>query len=95
MSDSERKAIARAAFQEGISLQEAGNCPDALPKFEVAQKFFPAPTHTLHLAQCEAATGKLGIAGTSIPDARWMTTAAGSAGTPVLAVLRLGSPTGK
>jgi hypothetical protein len=39
----------------------------------------------------EAATGKLGIAGTSIPDARWMTTAVGSAGTPVLAVLRLGS----
>ena len=43
----------------------------------------------------EAATGKLGIAGTSIPDARWMTTAVGSAGTPVLAVLRLGSATGK
>jgi hypothetical protein len=43
----------------------------------------------------EAATGKFGIAGTSVPDARWMTTAVGSAGTPVLAVLRLGSPTGK
>lgn len=38
----------------------------------------------------EAATGKLGIAGTSITHARWMTTAVGSAGTPVLAVLRLG-----
>jgi hypothetical protein len=43
----------------------------------------------------EAATGKFGIAGTSVPDARWQTTAVGSAGTPVLAVLRLGSPTGK
>ena len=43
----------------------------------------------------EAATGKFGIAGTTPADARWMTTAAGSAGTPVLAVLRLGSPTSK
>jgi hypothetical protein len=39
----------------------------------------------------EAATGKLGIAGTTITDARWMTSAAGTAGAPVLAVLRLGS----
>lgn len=38
----------------------------------------------------EAATGKLGIAGTTITHARWMTTAVGSAGTPALAVLRLG-----
>jgi hypothetical protein len=38
----------------------------------------------------EAATGKLGIAGTTIAHARWMSTAVGSAGTPVLAVLRLG-----
>lgn len=59
MSESERKATARAAFQEGVTLQENGKCPEALPKFEVAQKFFPAPTHMLHLAQCSAATGKL------------------------------------
>ena len=38
----------------------------------------------------EVATGKPGIAGTTITHARWMTTAVGSAGTPVLAVLRLG-----
>jgi hypothetical protein len=37
----------------------------------------------------EAATGKFGIAGTTYPNARWMTTAVGSAGTPVLAVLRV------
>lgn len=43
----------------------------------------------------ETATGKLGIAGTSITNARWMTTAAGSAGTPVLAVLRVGNIAGK
>jgi hypothetical protein len=39
----------------------------------------------------EAATGKFGIAGTSVTQAKWMTAAAGSAGTPVLAVLRLGN----
>jgi hypothetical protein len=43
----------------------------------------------------EVATGKLGIAGTSITHARWMTTAVGSAGTPVLAVLRLGDMSSK
>jgi hypothetical protein len=59
MSESERKAIARAAYEEGVGLQEGGKCPDALAKFEVAQRFFPAPTHTLHLAQCQATTGKL------------------------------------
>jgi hypothetical protein len=42
-----------------------------------------------------ATTGQFGLAGTTITDARWMTTAVGSAGTPALAVLRLGSPTGK
>src|SRR5262245_16836706 len=50
MSESEKKAIARAAYQEGLGLQEGGKCTEAVSKFEVAQKFFPAPTHTLHLA---------------------------------------------
>jgi hypothetical protein len=59
MSESERKATARAAYLEGIKLQENGNCPEALPRLETAQKFFPAPTHLLHIAQCQAATGKL------------------------------------
>lgn len=59
MPEAERKAIARSAYQEGATLQEGGKCPEAIPKFEVAQKFFPAPTHLLHLAQCETATGKL------------------------------------
>jgi hypothetical protein len=45
----------------------------------------PATTVTF-----SATTGQLGLAGTTITHARWMTTAVGSAGTPVLAVLRLG-----
>lgn len=59
MSESERKATARAAYMEGIKLQDAGQCPEAIPRFETAQKFFAAPTHLLHLGQCQAATGKL------------------------------------
>lgn len=59
MSESERKATARAAYMEGVRLQEAGNCGEALPRLEAAQKFFSAPTHLLHIGQCQAATGKL------------------------------------
>jgi hypothetical protein len=59
MSESERKATARAAYQEGVKLQDDGHCPEALPRFDAAQKLFAAPTHLLHIAQCQAATGKL------------------------------------
>lgn len=59
MSESERKATARAAYMEGVKLQESGNCPEALPRFETAQKLFSAPTHLLRIGQCQAATGKL------------------------------------
>jgi hypothetical protein len=59
MSEGERKATARAAYMEGVKLQEAGNCPEALPRLEAAQKFFSAPTHLLHIGQCQAALGKL------------------------------------
>jgi hypothetical protein len=59
MSDSERKATARAAYMEGVALQDAKNCNEGLGKFETAQKYYPAPTHQLHIAQCQAATGKL------------------------------------
>jgi hypothetical protein len=59
MSESERKATARAAYMEGIKLQENGSCPEALTRLETAQKLFSAPTHLLHIAQCQAATGKL------------------------------------
>lgn len=59
MSESERKATARAAYMEGVKLQEAGNCAEALPRLEAAQKLFDAPTHLLHIGQCQAASGKL------------------------------------
>lgn len=59
MTEGERKSTARAAFLAGVSLQEKGECPGAIPKFELAQQYFKAPTHLFHLGQCQAAVGKL------------------------------------
>ncbi len=59
MSEGEKKAAARAAYQEGVKLQDQGKPADALSKFEAAQKLYDAPTHLLHIAQCQALLGKL------------------------------------
>ncbi|MBX3187916.1 MAG: hypothetical protein KF819_12910 [Labilithrix sp.] len=59
ISETERKSAARAAYQEGVTLQEAGKYGDALQRFESAQKLFDAPTHLLHIAECQALTGRL------------------------------------
>ena len=42
MSEGERKAAARAAYSEGVELQEKGKPADALARFEAAQKLFDA-----------------------------------------------------
>ncbi len=59
MSESERKAAARAAYIEGMQLQEKGNAAEALSRFEAAQKLFDAPTHLLRIGQTQATTGRL------------------------------------
>jgi len=59
MSDTEKKAAARAAYQEGVKLQDGGKAGEALGRFESAQKLFDAPTHLLHIAECQALTGRL------------------------------------
>jgi hypothetical protein len=59
MSEGEKKAAARAAYTEGIDLQEKGKPTEALARFEAAQALFDAPTHLLHIAECQALTGKL------------------------------------
>jgi tetratricopeptide (TPR) repeat protein len=59
MPEAEKRSTARAAFQEGVALQEGGKCSDAIARFQTAQRLYDAPTHQLHLAQCLAATGKL------------------------------------
>lgn len=59
MSDSERRASARAAYQEGVELQAQKSWGPAIEKLSAAQRFFDAPPHLVHLAQCYAASGKL------------------------------------
>ena len=59
MSDSERKASARAAYQEGVELQAQKTWPEALARFQFAQRLVDAPTHLLHIAECMVALGKL------------------------------------
>ncbi len=58
VSDADR-AAARELATQGIQLQQAGNYIEALDRFDRAQAVFSAPTHLLHIAQCEAALGKL------------------------------------
>src|SRR4051812_13661140 len=59
MSEGEKKAAARAAYIEGVALQDKGNPAEALARFEAAQKLFDAPTHLLHIAECQVLTGRL------------------------------------
>jgi hypothetical protein len=59
MSEAERKAAARAAFAEGVAFQDKRDCAQAIPRFETAQRLYDAPTHLLHLAQCNALMGRL------------------------------------
>ena len=59
MSEGEKKSSARAAFNEGIDLQDKGKPAEALRRFEAAQSLFDAPTHLLHIAECQALIGKL------------------------------------
>src|SRR5262245_26437920 len=60
MSEGERKAAARAAYAEGVDLQDnKGKPAEALTRFEAAQKLFDAPTHLRHSAECQVLTGKL------------------------------------
>lgn len=62
LSEGERKNLARTLFNEGVKLQEDPKSPDpraALAKFEAAEKYYPAPTIILHIAQCQALTGRL------------------------------------
>ncbi len=58
LSDSDR-AAARELYVQGVQLQQAGKYAEALDKFQRAQSVLAAPTHQLHIAQCQAALGKL------------------------------------
>lgn len=58
VSDADR-AAARELYIEGVKLQEQGKFEAALDKFQRAQSVFSAPTHLLHIAECQAALGRL------------------------------------
>ncbi len=58
VSDADR-AAARDLFFEGVKLQNEGKFPEALDRFNRAQRIFSAPTHLLHVAECQVATGML------------------------------------
>ena len=59
MSENEKKAAARAAYTEGVDYQEHGKFAEALADFEKAEKLYDAPTHLLHIAQCQTQLNKL------------------------------------
>jgi hypothetical protein len=56
--DADRLA-ARELYMAGIHLQNDGKFAEALESFSRARKVIDAPTTVLHIAQCEAALGKL------------------------------------
>ncbi len=58
IGDADRKA-ARDLFFQGVDLQNAGKFGDALDKFQRAQAVVNAPTNLLHIAECQAALGKM------------------------------------
>jgi hypothetical protein len=58
VSDSDR-AAARELYIEGVKLQDQGKFTEALERFQRAQSVFSAPTHLLHIAECQAALGRL------------------------------------
>lgn len=59
MSDSEKKSAARAAFQEGVALQQQGKIAEALARFQAGEKLYDAPTISVRVAQCQVLLGKL------------------------------------
>lgn len=59
LSEAEKKAAARALFTDGVKAQDAGHPADALVLFQKAQNLYDAPTHLMHIAQCQVLTGKL------------------------------------
>jgi hypothetical protein len=58
VSDADR-AAARDLFFEGVKYQNEGKFADGLDRFQRAQRIFSAPTHLLHIAECQVALGQL------------------------------------
>ena len=50
---------ARSLGQEGVKLADAGNCQEAVDRFQRAEKLFHAPTTLARLGECQVQLGKL------------------------------------
>ena len=83
------------ATSPGIDTYSKGDNAGVLTMGDIWVNCYASVTPATASVTFEASTGKLGIAGTTIPNARWMTTAVGTASVPALAVLRLGNISGK
>jgi hypothetical protein len=62
-SSPEDIAAARVLGTDGTRLADAGNCLDAIPKLEAAEKLYHAPTTLDRLGECQISVGRL-VAGT-------------------------------
>ncbi len=58
-------AAARALAVDGLKLAQAGNCAEALPKLERAEKLYHAPVVASRLGECYVSVGRL-VEGTEI-----------------------------
>lgn len=58
-------AAARALAVDGLKLAQAGNCTEALPKLERAEKLYHAPVVASRLGECYVSLGRL-VEGTEI-----------------------------
>ena len=57
--DDTELARARASFQQGVELEQAGNCPAALNLFRQVGQIRMTPQVRFHIAACEAQLGRL------------------------------------
>lgn len=57
--EKEDLARARATFQQAVELEQAGNCPAALPLFRQVGQLRMTPQVRFHIAHCEAQLGRL------------------------------------
>jgi hypothetical protein len=57
-AQADNKATAEALFSEGRTLATAGNCAEAIPKFQASQRLDPGVGTLLNLAECYEKVGR-------------------------------------
>jgi hypothetical protein len=74
----DNKATAEALFSEGRALATAGNCAEAIPKFQASQKLDPGVGTLLNLAECFEKVGRTASAWAEYREVISLARAAGS-----------------